>query len=863
MGSYLEKTEKTLSPNSSNGRHPAADFDLFAEALKSTEANKVFPTDPESSYLSSYFQESYEFPYNPDPLVRGNNYRIYDEMRHDDQIKSALSFKKDLILSPGWEIKCENKEIKETIEHNLNEELVCSFEDALRDIMSAYDYGFSLTETLYTKPIDGLIKIRDLKTRPPHTFEFHLKPIGDVDKIVQRQSVGSKDFEPGYFLHYIYQPEFGNPYGKSDLRAAHQAWKTKKFFLRFWAIYVERFAAPTILGEYPDTFDTAKVSRLQAVLKTIQNSTVAVMPEGTKIDFKMPQRDSSDIYEKGITLLNTMIARALLMPDLLGISGDQTVGGSYALGQTQFKMFMELIKKEQKAVAKKFTQHTLRPFVLANWGDYPCSLVFKDFSEGNMNEALKIWVEATRANIWKPNEEEVNHLREMLKFPTGKVEMKPEPEPYPVGGPGQQRQGQPGRQPDNGGDPDMPAAERARMNAALQPILHFREKTLYEKKVDFALIGEAFQKIESSVTPRIRSAGKDIWMDYLDQVKERNLLSRFKPEAIANLTIRFQKPMNVEMKAFMKDVYLKSYAMAQKEMFPSIERKMAQNPEELLPDEFVSVIEAEAFKLVGDYSVNITNKMRNQLITGIKNGLNERDLLSDLRDLGKYESDKWLETVIRTKATEMFNRARKSYWDNDEFAKQIVEAYQYSAILDDRTSEVCRYLDGKVFEKGEFITQATPPLHFNCRSILVPVTKFEDYEVSQEPSAETLKNKGGNLLFSFVRSPRPYQDNHKISVSGQTKTIGDNEILPAPGDKRSLVIYRIEISNLSRLSDTVIGMKPTNDSEIKHLRPYQKGETHSIPFGTEGWNIGTNTGFTLFLQTDGVDVSYTVEYTVL
>jgi SPP1 gp7 family putative phage head morphogenesis protein len=735
----LEKTEKTLSQNSSVGaRQIAAENAFFFQESKATEANKVFPTDAESAYLSSYFTDSYIFPYNPDPLVNGNSYRIYDEMRHDDQVKSALSFKKDLILSPGWEIKCKKKEIKETLENNLREEMgSCSFEDSLRDIMSAYDYGFSLTEVLYKKPENGVIKIRDIKTRPPHTFEFHLTEIGDVEKIVQRQSAGSKDFKPSYFLHFTYQPEFGNPYGKSDLRAAHQAWKTKKFFLRFWAIYVERFAAPTILGEYPDDYDSAKVSRLQAVLKTIQNSTVAVMPEGTKIDFKMPQRDSSDIYEKGVTLLNTMIARALLMPDLLGISGEQTSGGSYALGSTQFRMFMELIKKEQNALARKVTQHVLRPLVLANWGDYPCSLVFKDFSEGDMNEALKIWVDATRSNLWQPNDEEVNHLREMLKFPVGDVKAKPI---QPVQSPGQ-----PGRTPGNGDNPDMPEAEKARLNAAMLPVLHFREKTLYEKKIDFALISEAFQKIEASVTPKIRSAAKDIWTDYLDQVKDRSLLSRFRPEAITTLAVRFQKPMNVEMKAFMRDAYLRAYAMAQKEMFPSIERKMSMT-EELLPEEFLSVIEAEAFKLVGDYSVNITNKMRNQLIQGIKNGMNERDLLSDLRDLGKYESDKWIETVIRTKATEMFNRARKSYWDNDELASQIVEAYQFSSILDDRTSEVCRFMDGKIFTKDDFITRATPPLHFNCRSILVPVTKFEDYELDKSPTIDKLKDLGGNLI---------------------------------------------------------------------------------------------------------------------
>ena len=30
-------------------------------------------------------------------------------------------------------------------------------------------------------------------------------------------------------------PDFGNPYGLSDLKAAHLAWKIKKYFLKFYA----------------------------------------------------------------------------------------------------------------------------------------------------------------------------------------------------------------------------------------------------------------------------------------------------------------------------------------------------------------------------------------------------------------------------------------------------------------------------------------------------------------------------------------------------------------------------------------------------------------------------------------------------
>jgi hypothetical protein len=54
----------------------------------------------------------------------------------------------------------------------------------------------------------------------------------------------------------------------------------------------------------------------------------------------------------------------------------------------------------------------------------------------------------------------------------------------------------------------------------------------------------------------------------------------------------------------------------------------------------------------------------------------------------------------------------------------VVDGYQYSAILDDRTTPICEGLHGKKFKKG---TQPIPPLHFNCRSLLIPITMFEEF----------------------------------------------------------------------------------------------------------------------------------------
>jgi SPP1 gp7 family putative phage head morphogenesis protein len=718
----------------------------FAEALaQPLEADALIPksslpTQPESSYKSSLYADSFLFPYNPDPLVAGNNYEIYDEMRNDDQIKAVLSFKKDLVLSSGWQIVCDNEEIKDKLTQWLKEDMAEPFDDALRDILSSYDYGFSISEPLFRLD-KGFWQLSEIKTRPPHTFKFYVDDKGDVDRLAQSQINGEKDLKRERYIHHVYQASFGNPFGTADLRAMHPPWKIKKFFLRMYAIYVERFANPTVIGVYPPNFGQAEITKLVTALASIQNNTYLAIPEGAKIDFTQPTRDSSDVYERGLNLLNLMISRAALMPDLLGMSGTKTEGGSYALGQTQFEMFLGTINKDKTALARALNLRAIRPVVLANWGDVPCRLEFLPYSDEDKIELCRVWLEAVKTGKFEPNDDEIQHMRDITRFPQGKVERPKLPEPGNPNDPNGKPNGNGGGRENNKSD------HTVKNNSDKARVVRFRELTAFETKMDFVEIADTLDRAEASATRPLERAAGDIVDDLIDQIRSKNLFNRFNPEGVNEIKPRFQKPLNIGFREYFKRLYRSAYTGAHMEIFPSSSpKKFSEETNELLPEEFLALIDAEAFKIVGDYTVRITNRARNTLMEGIKGGVGEIALVKQIREQAEQETEKWLATVIRTKTTEMFNRARKSYWDNDPMAKQIVEAYQFSAVMDDRTSEVCSYLDGKVFEKGDFVDRATPPLHFNCRSVLVPITKFEDYRASAAPTIDKLKELGGNLV---------------------------------------------------------------------------------------------------------------------
>lgn len=76
-----------------------------------------------------------------------------------------------------------------------------------------------------------------------------------------------------------------------------------------------------------------------------------------------------------------------------------------------------------------------------------------------------------------------------------------------------------------------------------------------------------------------------------------------------------------------------------------------------------------------------------------------------------------IENVVRTNVMRAYNQG----WNDVAYAPGMAArrpAAEFVAIIDDRTTEVCSAMNGKVLNRDE-VRDWTPPLHYQCRSVLV------------------------------------------------------------------------------------------------------------------------------------------------
>ena len=780
-------------------------------------------------------------------------------MRDDDQVKVALSLKKDMLLNSGWKIVVDSElrkeqkedkkadEIEQFVSDNLNgigfrDGLRSGWDEVLRDILSSYEYGFSLSEPVFRSPAksnSGKWELDYVVVRPPHSFIFHIDEKGNVLEVEQLGSRSLK-FKPESFMHHVYQPEFSNPYGKSDLKAVHQAWKAKKFVYRMAMRYAERFAGPIAIARYSPNMSADEVAKLHALLATIQNGTGLTVPEEAKVELVQAVRDSSDSYHKLLHMLNMWIARGILVPDLMGVSGEQTSGGSLALGKEQFKVFLNSIKNDRITLQRKITLKIIDPLVRANYGnDVRVRFEFNPMEAGEESNLLGLWISAVNGKMFKPSPDEINTLRRKTGFPEGEVEFVEAPEMGPDGKPLQ-----PGEEETEEKKKPGDNEEKAPKKFAN------REATSYEAKMDFAAIEKTLDRSDASMERELLEISKRMASDLLDQGE--TIVKNFKPERLDNLKPKYQKEMNDAVKGHFIALFRNSVEFAKREIHGDNAKNFVAD--DIFPKEFEEIILAESFKMVGDISTDILKRSKNAILDGIKTGMPYREVVKKVTEDLKAHTANHIRTIVRTRTTEVFNAGRKTFFDSDETAKDIIIGYQFSAVMDERTTAVCSRLDGRTFDKegAEYVASITPPIHWGCRSTLVPVTRFEDVKFNAEVPIEKLKELGGNLIFAM-------QDLNAAIVSDK---FGDTLAIAAPGRRKRIKI-KYYTAALRDLNQTVVcGVRVGSDADVINRSTLSRNQGLYTFSPAKPMLLPENAGLSLNLS-GPVAVDFSINYEIV
>lgn len=175
------------------------------------------------------------------------------------------------------------------------------------------------------------------------------------------------------------------------------------------------------------------------------------------------------------------------------------------------------------------------------------------------------------------------------------------------------------------------------------------------------------------------------------------------------------------------------------------------------PDVGLQWYQDYALRLVGVHEEVALDFAKEMVLESIANGDDLDYAIENLQQGFSDFSALRLENIARTETAKIYEQSRWQQMDADD----EVSGYEFSAIIDSRTSPMCESKDGRKIKKGEE-DGWLPPLHYQCRSQLLPVFAWET-DIDYSDPAEGVPALSG---FGTTTMVIPETARNKIHIGG-------------------------------------------------------------------------------------------------
>lgn len=121
---------------------------------------------------------------------------------------------------------------------------------------------------------------------------------------------------------------------------------------------------------------------------------------------------------------------------------------------------------------------------------------------------------------------------------------------------------------------------------------------------------------------------------------------------------------------------------------------------------------------IWDNRKKLASKVKETLNKGLIRGDSLQTMARNLADVMNKDFNRSM-VLVHTETCWVQSEASKR-----QYEEEGVEQYEFMAFLDNKTTEECRHLDGKIFKTKDGVPGVNmPPMHPRCRSCIIPVVE--------------------------------------------------------------------------------------------------------------------------------------------
>lgn len=734
----------------------------YLRNLWAAATNKV----PEN--LISFDQFSAMLSGPEDAIIQNKGIAAYRYMFRDSEVSADIGHCKTLMI-PGWQMKP-----PDTSDEAIKSAQFCtdifnrmpgSFLSVLRDnvLGEGLVAGFSVTEPVYDTielPDWGtVIGLQALKQKPSESFidgGIERDKYGNITLF--KQTSGERAL-PEDVIFFAYQGSPNRTYGLSILHPVYDPWKGKqklgRIYLVFCATNASGLRIAQVKGE--DASDESKMTDANTTMRTIAEMASIAVPENWDLKIQIPPGTAGMHFLRGIEHYNKEIRKGILGDENYNAQGDV---GAYASRKASLSITQETLITRGVAFCETVSEQLCRQVLDRNgYERWPTPMIIPEpqlRTDASPAEAIAALGEARTSGVFRmdlPQNVELELTRRVLT-PIGveveNLEERPEP------------QAQPGAESSVAPIPaPVVAAQEHRIlyAAAAPPGRQLKDlkrndkqyTSMLDSSVDSltATWSELWPQIESKLEGLVFNPGGNGWklkssMDVRKAVEEAASYKR--------------SVLRRDLETSLIDGWNLGTKHAQSMV--GIQAAVSMVPAPMGAGAAETELRNRVYFILKQKYAGTEEDIYFQLVNGIRGGMSPQQVSAGLREYlesrgvaGSYHAS----TIVNTSLSTAYNGARMNLFnslaDPTSGMPGGITGYVFSAVMDERTTDVCLDYDGMAFAVDDpYLPQ--PPLHYACRSQLIPVFTGEtpwsesgaytDLGESQKLAADIPAGFGGN-----------------------------------------------------------------------------------------------------------------------
>lgn len=225
----------------------------------------------------------------------GKGLKIYDEVERDTYAWAALQKRKKTLLRREWEVKPGGDQPidEEAAEFVRDVFQALSFDRICEDLLDATLKGFAVSEIVWKRDGQHIKPARVLShDQRRFTFDHDWRP----RLLTMKNMLKGEELPERKFVVHRHGVKGNNPFGLGLGTRLFWAVLFKREGVAFWLHFLDKFAAPTVVGKSPyGTLESQQRELLDTLASIVTRSAITV-PLGTDVDFLEASRSGAVSY---------------------------------------------------------------------------------------------------------------------------------------------------------------------------------------------------------------------------------------------------------------------------------------------------------------------------------------------------------------------------------------------------------------------------------------------------------------------------------------------------------------------------------------------------------------------------------------